>query len=303
MTLSAVILALLVLPVRADEFSDLFKRAKESAGVAVPEGKVQEPPSCTDGITARAGKFCENVADCMKFCSCACVFDSTKWKSGSKDDGSTTCGASMPDTGVGMLPADSALLLPAASLPFVSVAAGVTATQDVLDGLRRLSDKLASPANANRIRHGYTVRVANCYRPHREDSVRECGFTLKAKHMLAKDDLDEKARASWERKANPQNLGLAWPGRTPHSGGYACDMILVDAAGRDCFDWRAGVAGSPSCSIEQQVASSLMDEEVAGPETGGRRLRYEAWHYEFGPGAKGCVHPDCAANWPLTGSP
>lgn len=114
MTLTAVILALLVLPARADEISDLFKRAKESPGIAVPEGKVQEPPSCTDGITAKAGKFCENVADCMKFCSCACVFDPTKWKSGSRDDGSTTCGASMPDTGVGMLPADSPQLLPAA---------------------------------------------------------------------------------------------------------------------------------------------------------------------------------------------
>lgn len=306
MSLPALLLALLAaaLPARADEISDILKRAKESPAVAAPEAKaVAVPvPACTDGIVPkRAGKFCTNAADCRKFCSCACSFDKTKWRN-VRDDGSTTCGSEMPDTGTGMLPADSDRLHPASSLPFVSVGAGITATQDALDGLQRLSDHLASPGNANRARHGYTVRVLNCYRPHREDSVRECGYVLKAQYMLAKD-LDAKARASWEEKSDPNNLGLSWPGRTPHSGGYACDMVLVDSSGRDCFDWRAGVDGTPVCSISQKLASALMDEEAAGPEAGGRRLAHEAWHYEWGPDAKGCVHPDCAARWPLDGKP
>lgn len=305
MTLPGLVLAFLAtaLPVRADEIADILKRAKESPGAAAPVGKAVPVPACTDGIVpSRAGKFCDNKADCKKFCACACSFDKHKWRNDVHDDGSTTCGTEMPDTGVGMLPADSDRLHPVASLPYVSVGAGITATQDVLDGLQRLSDHLASPSNAKRARHAYTVRVVNCYRAHREDSVRECGFVLKAQYMLGKD-LDPKARASWEEKADPNNLGLSWPGRTPHSGGYACDMVLVDSRGQDCFDWRAGVEGTPSCSIEQKLASALMDEEAAGPEAGGRRLAYEAWHYEWGPEASGCRHPDCAARWPLDGKP
>jgi hypothetical protein len=293
------------LPVRADDAAaEFIKRAKESPGVAAPEGKAVPPPSCTDGIVPkRAGKLCDNYADCAKFCSCACTFDKHKWRPDVKDDGSTTCGDSMPETGVGMLPPDSEQLHPVPELPFLSVPAGTKATQDAIDGLRRLSDHLAAPANANRVKHGYTVRVGSCYRRHLEDTVPECGHILKAQYMLAKD-LDAKTRAYWEEKSNPMNLGLTWPGRTPHSGGYGCDLILVDSSGRDCFDWRAGVDGTPSCSIEQRLASRLMDEEAAGPEAGGTRLTYEAWHYEWGPNATGCRHPDCADHhWPLTGKP
>lgn len=262
----------------------------------------QAAPACTDGITPRSpGKFCDNVEDCMTFCSCACTFDATKWKSGVKNDGSTTC-PGLSETGVGMLARDSAELRDLTALPHITFRAGTRATQDVIDGLRRLSEHLE--ASPERIRLGYTVHVKSCYRSHLTDTVPECGFVLKAKHMLAKKDLTEEKRAYWLDRADPRNLGLAWPGRTPHSGGYACDLILLDAAGRDCFDWRAGVPGTPTCSIAQKTASSIMDEAATNPTVGARRLRYEAWHFEWGPSAAGCVHPDCGdKHWPPTGRP
>ncbi len=258
-------------------------------------------PVCTTGITASAGKFCENVADCMTFCSCACTFDKTKWKSGVKNDGSTTC-PGMIESGVGMLAPDSGDLHDLTALRHVTFAAGTRATQDVIDGLARMSTYLETALSGSKVR--YAVYVKNCYRSHLVDTVPECGFVLKAKFMLAKTDLSAEKRAYWTEKANPQNLGLAWPGKTPHSGGYACDLILLDSEGNDCFDWRAGVAGAPTCSIPQKLASKLMDEAATNSVVGGRRLKYEAWHYEWGPNAKGCTDPDCAdKHWPPTGKP
>jgi hypothetical protein len=286
-------------PARADDIGDILKGLREKKDVAAPAATPAPAPACTDGITARPGKFCDNVQDCIRFCSCACRFDEHLWRD-VKDDGSTTC-TGMPESGVGMLPTNSPDLLPVPALPYLSVPAGVKATQDALDGLRRLSDHLA--ASESRGRLGYTVRVGSCYRKHQKDSVPECGFVLKAKYMLDRVT-DPQQRENWLFKANPMNLGLTWPGRTPHSAGYGCDLILQDAHGTDCFDWRAGVSGSQSCSIEQRVASRMMDEEATNPDVGAKRLNYEAWHYEWGPSASGCQAPDCAdSHWPPRGHP
>ena len=97
------------------------------------------------------------------------------------------------------------------------------------------------------------------------DTEAECGFVLKALRVIEK--YPEK-RAEWEPKLNPLNLGLAWPGATPHSAGTGCDLILVDAQGRDSFDWRAGVPGTPRSSIDQRLASRMLDEEVTDPAVG-----------------------------------
>jgi hypothetical protein len=286
---------------RADDAADALRQARGAGGIATPPAITVAPVSCTDGITPqRRGKLCDNVDDCMKFCSCACAFDPTKWNPSKKDDGSTTC-PEMPETGYGMLPPGSPDLHPVLTLPYLTVPAGTTATQDVLDGLQRLSDRLA--ASAQRARYGYKVRVASCYRNHVDDSVPECGIVLKAKYMSDRAT-DPAKKTQWHDAANPMNLGLTWPGRTPHSGGYACDLILQDSRGQDCFDWRAGVSGAPTCAIEAQLASSLMDDEVANADVGAKRLTYEAWHYEWGANASGCRAPDCAAQyWPITGRP
>ncbi len=289
---------------RADEASDFIKPGKNNTRIIEPDAKPVAPTSCMKGIKpAKEGQFCDNVSDCRTFCSCACVFDPNNWPApvkGVNDDGSTTCGAAMPDSGPGMLAPDSPELIPVPALAFIDVRAGARATQDAIDGLQRLSDGLR--ASKNREKYRFTIRLASCYRPHRSDSVPECGYVLKGKYMLAKPNLDEDMRKYWEEKQNPLNLGLAWPGMTPHSGGYACDLIMVDAQGQECFDWRAGVAGAPKCSIKPRLASSMMDEEVTN--AGGLRLRYEAWHYEWGPNAKGCKAPACANDhWPPTGKP
>jgi hypothetical protein len=291
-------LVLSALPARADDAADLLAQARAAAS---RDRSGPASATCAEGVaSAVPGKFCRSVADCQAYCSCACSFDPHKWKADVKDDGSTVC-PGMEETGEGMLPPDSADLLPVSSLPYLSVPAGVKATREARDGLIRLSAALA--ASANRSRYGYTVRVASCYRRHLEDSVPECGIVLKGKYMLDRVT-DPARRRDWLVASDPNHLGLSWPGRTPHSGGYACDLILRDENGRDCFDWRAGVDGPPSCSIEQRLASSLMDQEATSAEVGAKRLTFEAWHFEWGPKATGCRAPDCADRyWPPVGHP
>lgn len=267
--------------------------------VLVLASSAQAAPVCSEGIKAAPGKFCDNVADCMKFCSCQCTFDKTKWKAKVHNDGSTNC-PGLPETGFGMVAHDSGDLHDVPKLDHIDMAKGVRATQDVIDGLTRLNTRLANPQIKRDVKFG--VYVKNCYRRHETDTVPECGFVLKAKYMLAKTDLTDENRRYWEGKANPMNLGLAWPGRTPHSGGYACDIILVDKKGADCFDWRAGVDDAPTCSIPAKDAAKLLADEITGDEVGGKRLSYEAWHFEWGPNASGC-RGDACNRWPITGKP
>lgn len=299
--LAALVLCASVLsaaPARGDDAADLLAQARARAG---RETAAPASATCSEGVASAVhGKLCRGVADCQAYCSCACSFDPHKWRADVKDDGSTVC-PGMEETGEGMLPPDSTELLSVPSLPYLSVPAGVKATREALDGLTRLSAALE--ASANRRRYGYTVRVASCYRRHTEDSVPECGIVLKGKYMLDRVT-DPARRREWLASSDPNHLGLSWPGRTPHSGGYACDLILRDGSGRDCFDWRAGVAGSASCSIDQRLASSLMDEEATSDAVGARRLDFEAWHFEWGPNAHGCRAPECAdRHWPPVGHP
>jgi hypothetical protein len=297
--------ALLPSAARADDVGDILAQAKKtSADVAAPAGAPKtaaKPASCSDGIwSSRKGIFCENVADCRKFCSCACVFDEKKWKD-VKNDGSTTCPGA-PTSGPGMLPPDSPDLTVLPKFRYITHSSGAKAAAPALEGLLRLDDQLT--ASADRQKYGYTVRVVGCYRPAIEDSEPECGFVLKGMYMLARvtSDSDKKY---WESKSDPNNLGLTWPGRTPHSEGYACDLILVDSKGQDSFDSRAGVDGAPASSIDQRKASRMLDAEVTNDFVGGSRLTFEAWHYEWTDNTTSrCKDPDCAENyWPVKGRP
>lgn len=283
------LLLLLCLPASA--------QLSEDAGPAEVAPTAAAQKSCSDGITAKPGKFCESVEDCFKFCPCACTFDSTKWKKNVSHDGSTVCDGA-PKTGPGMIDPDSKELkdLPA----FDHLSGSGKATQPVIDGLKRLDEWLRN--SKDRSSHRYTVKIKNCYRSHIHDTESECGYVLKAMHMLARVKEEEK-RAYWLEKANPQNLGLAWPGNSPHSAGDACDLVLADSAGQDCFDHKAG-GDSPTCSIDQKLASKMLDEAVTA--AGGRRLNYEAWHYEWGDSTRPsrCTHPTCAdKHWPPKGRP
>jgi hypothetical protein len=49
----------------------------------------------------------------------------------------------------------------------------------------------------------------------------------------------------------------------------------------------------------------MLDEEVTNPDVGGRRLTFEAWHYEWTDETRSrCKDPDCAQKfWPVPGKP
>ncbi len=294
---------------RADDVQDLLDQARKNASAvaapaSAPPASAAPARSCTDGIAvSMPGKFCESVADCRTFCSCACTFDPHKWKPDVKDDGSTKCPGA-PTTGPGMLPPDSPDLagLSSAGFTYITYSPGEKAAAPALEGLKRLDAELA--ASTTRQAYGYTVRVVSCYRPQLADTEPECGYVLKGKYMLARTS-DPGQKAYWEQKSDPNNLGLAWPGRTPHSAGYACDLILVDKNGQDSFDSRAGVDGAPRSSIDQRLASKMLDADVTNATVGGSRLTFEAWHYEWTTETRSrCKDPDCANNhWPVSGKP
>lgn len=280
--------------------------APDAPPAATPPAVAQR--SCTDGLaTATDSKFCRSVKDCQKFCSCACTFDPHQWKADVKNDGSTTCPGA-PKTGPGMIASDSSDLhdLADGGFQYITFNRGERAATAAFDGLRRLDAHLA--ASADRQRLNYKVRVVSCYRPQLDDTEPECGFVLKGLYMLAR--VSDGQKPYWRQKSDPNNLGLAWPGATPHSGGFACDLVLVDSHGRDSFDSRAGVTDPdnpvPTSSIPQRDASRYLDEEVTNADVGGSRLTFESWHYEWGGTitASRCKAPDCANDyWPVKGKP
>ena len=294
--LLAAVLLTLAAPASADDATDIVKKARGS-GV----GK-----SC---VIEAADRFCSSESSCQKWCACACTFDVENW---GKVEHPTKC-PKAPRTGPGMLKEDDPTLV---KLPdfgrYLLSAKGKRATQDVASGLQRLADWLEEDPDGDRAKWNYKVEVRNCYRPAvgdpREgdgDTEKECGLIMAATYMLKTTDLTDEQRLAWTKNLNPPKKGLTWPGATPHSAGVACDLILVDKHGNDSFDWRAGVDGAPTSAIPQKTASALLDKAVTNAKVGGKRLDYEAWHYEWGGGDScRCVAPDCAdKHWPPTGSP
>lgn len=286
-----------------DEVGAVLRQAR-AAEAAPLEGVAVAAPDCREGITTRRShQFCDDVDECQRFCACACTFDPTQWHEGSRDR-SVECPRA-PGTGEGLLAPDSELLvgLDGREFRFIDGARGERATAAVAEGLRRLDEQLA--ASAERARLDVRVRVVSCYRAPGHEVVKDCGLIRKAMHVLAKPDLEAAKREFWTVRLDPNRVGRAWPGATPHTAGGACDLVVTDASGRPCFDWRAGVAGSPVCAVDQRAASRLLDELATGDAAGGRRLDFEAWHYEWGTTAGSrCRHPACAdEHWPPTGSP
>jgi hypothetical protein len=132
-----------------------------------------------------------------------------------------------------------------------------------------------------------------------------CNFVLKAMHVLTKYPDDAAKRAYWTPRLNPLNVQLGLPGAGGHMAGQACDMVLVDSKGQASFDSRVGKGSDRSSIIEQRLALRMLDEAVTNDVVGGRRLNYEAWHYEWGTttGCR-CKHPECDQKWwPPRGTP
>lgn len=331
------VLPALVCAARADPPEpDFVKRARKKAG-APPQTGDEAPPVQAKPVAVQAadppkqskatgksadaclrgahqsdyGSFCHGFSDCVDYCRCACDFDITKWDPDKNDDEVAKCRL-LPATATRIIPPDSPSLLPIPTgYRYIDVDAGEheRATQDVLDALGRLDAQLAS--SQSRRTRDYRIRVGSCYRPAIPESQIECGYVLKGKYEVDKSTYDA-AVEHWTWLGNPNNLGLAWPGATPHGAGFACDLILTDSRGRDCYDWRAGVTAGPkqravpTCSIPAREAVRYAVEELTSASVGARRLNYEAWHFEWDPGnpSARCGSPKaCDAHWPLTGHP
>jgi len=258
----------------------------------------KEPP--TPGRNAFGVRFCDGEHDCIDFCAKHCTLCTNKWKeTASGNDGATSC-PTAPTTGEGLVP--EAATDPIHSLDYIEVPANERAGADAAAGLTRLNEHIAqSPAWRSA---GYSVRVVNCYRPPLEEIEKICNLILKGTHVLNKYPNDPRKKEQFSGHLNPpRNKGLTWPGANPHSAGQACDLVVLDRNGRPWFDSAAG-PGTERHSPEQRTALQMLDEAVTA--SGGRRLRYEAWHYEWGNSTAGsrCTHPQCdREHWPPCGNP
>jgi hypothetical protein len=269
----------------------------------IPAARPTTPPASGGMCRAQermngAGlKLCTDEKSCAAFCSCACDFDATKWRPSGQPEDTTSCPMDRANyRGAGMLAADSPDLTVVRDMPYVNMVGTVRASKKVAEALQRLNDHLArSPDRAAR---GYRAQVQSCWRDARENTTSSCSHILKALHMMKKLE-GKPERAEWEERLNVQKLGLGWPGAGAHTTGMGCDIVLIDSAGKMCFDERVG-KGAPSCSIPQREASRILDEAVTSATVGGRRLNYEAWHFEWNDNTDcRCKAPQCANDfWP-----
>jgi hypothetical protein len=273
----------------------LQSRSEESAQA---QGSAAGGQCAVLSMAPPAAKFCNDMTSCKTFCQCACTFDSTLWGKG-KD---TEC-KRVPMSGPGLLGPDDVVSVPNPKNPFKYIIGTAKASKAALAGLERLEAHLA--ASENRQKYDFKVKIKRCYEPVVVDVEKECALILRSWHVIDKHPGDEALKKKWLYEGNPVVKGLTWPGATPHSSGAACDLVLVDAKGQESFDHRAGVDGTPHSSIDQRLASKMLDEEVTNSAVGGMRLNYEAWHYEWGgPTACRCKAPECAdKHWPPTGRP
>lgn len=238
-------------------------------------------------------KFCNGLEECKHFCCCACTFDSSAW-------GNASCPNS-PDAG---RDAASLNLTTLQSLTYVRVRGGLQATAAAQQGLEALDRVIPAYQEEYPDLGNFTVSVKNCYRSAHHDTEKVCGLVFKKMHVEQSDTQSDAKKAEWDR--NARNIwGLTWPGETPHSRGEACDLVLVDQNGQDCFGY-AFVDGQPTCSIPRQEALDLLDAMMTSADVGAVRLKFESWHYEWGSSYTACrcsSLEDCQEAGAPTGSP
>lgn len=249
-------------------------------------------------------KFCRDLEECKRFCCCACAeFDSSDWHARGNCPHSPTAGG-----GSGLD------LIELQSLTHVRVDSGARATEEVRRGLERLDRVLPYYQEKYPELGNFNVHVHHCYRAAHDEVENICGWVFRKMHVEQSTRQPQSVKDEWTK--NAANIwGLAWPGPTPHSRGVACDMVLVDQNGDDCFGW-AFVKKTPKCSIARRKALAILDEimtgpgpadgEAAGAAVGAIRLDYEAWHYEWGSPYSSCrcKNPtECAESGEPGGSP
>jgi len=248
--------------------------APATPSLAAPSGRAGEVPFTRRN---RFGVSCRTFEQCKDYCKAACDILPT---GGSKCDRIAT-------TGDGLLPPSSPLLkdlkatLPEKDMKHVKIDGRERATDEVIAGLRKLDAWLA--ASPERAKHNYSVVISNCWRDGTEENKKECWFVNKGI-----DPQKEKM--------------LALPGANAHSSGKACDLYLVDAAGKRAMDVCSGNERT-GAAIDAKTASRLLDDALTNAQVGAVRLNYEPWHYEWGGTSGGstcrCKGPDCNASfWP-----
>lgn len=186
----------------------------------------------------RAGNFayCRTVDECRQKCDSGANPD--EWGSGAGESGWGT----IPD------------------VPGLE-GRGQQARQEAIEGLK----KAGAAAHAQ----GYVIRVANAYRPFKQQFNAVCD-------MIKKGDTASIGHA------------VAFPGGSVHQQGYAVDVFLLSSSGEvlikaaDCSAQRAGATGK----LDSPEKSKLLDQFMASG--GGVRYANEIWHYEFGGPQKSC---------------
>jgi D-alanyl-D-alanine dipeptidase len=282
--------------IRCDDASALSVQAAGPQNQPVPNGgPATAAGQCSNWSrqdAVKGLKFCTDVDSCRAFCQCDCTFNPSGWTSDDKTDTTTTCRA-MP-AGPGLIPSSSSELKPVPSFSTIRVGSGARATQSVIDGLTRLDAAAAAAPWKSK----YKVFVKSCYRQNDDDLQEDCSYVLKAAHILKKyattppANAAERKSLAWAQRAqDPRNLGRALPGANPHSAGVACDIQMLDERGKALFDWQVSASQDTPAVRE---ASRALDEAVT--KSGGKRLTYETWHYEWGGMASSrCTFPACDA--------
>jgi len=311
---------LLASPALADDLAPFLKQSPDAKNAkSVPSTPAQEWCSFQGFATgngaqcpvASASSFCTDLNSCKTFCCCACDFDLTKWKGENPYDGSASCPRS-PQGGPGTIDPGyrdlKDLYDTLKGSRYLTSYGGKSATRAVANGLKRLDTYLSTWQK--RKDNDFKVKVKNCYRRAIGNTKTEldgntegvCGMVYKLMRNEGQPGVTDQKYAAMEADANNRVWDMTWPGATPHSSGVACDLVLIDKDGAECFDLRDTDQG-PRCSIEKKLAISLLNEAATSAEVGAKRLDYEAWHFEWGGGDKcRCSGSDCDKITPLDGS-
>jgi hypothetical protein len=116
---------------------------------------------------------------------------------------------------------------------------------------------------AELIRHNYTVRVGNCYRPHIDDTEAECGFVLKAMRVIEK--YPERRRSG--SQAQPAEPWSRLAGRdAAQRGPPAISSSSMPRAGTRSTEGRR----SRHSALVDRSAARVEDARRRGHRSGGR---------------------------------
>jgi hypothetical protein len=275
--------------VRADTAQRQQAQADQAQQSPAQQSPVQQSAPKHKG-KAHLGQYCNGEEDCKAFCQKHCTLNPSAWKS--------TC--QFPAGLGGSIAEGSSELKKLPAMKHVSGSSSVRATQESIEGLQRLDEYIGSSSSWPK---DHTVYVHSCYRSDKQDSTGECDYILKGWHIRAKwagktpsTPAEQKEKATGDRLVNPpRNLGLMWPGATPHSAGLGCDLVVRDPSGKDATSCRM------TDNAKQRELSKALVDAMTGDKVGAVRLNYEGWHFEWGGAITTCRCKGAECNdkhWP-----